>query len=139
MPEGSSSEAPVIRPGPNAFSQPVAFVRCDRLSDTEVSAISSSRSVNATQAKRGCLSSGLRFGPLGLEIDDRGCELRQGFVGRGFLVQRFLQQPGCIAEPHLLGPGPQRAVAGDLVMLDGLRSSQQASVQRRRSLEVLDD
>ena len=69
-----------------------------------------------------------------LLIDRRLCDLSQRLVGGLFLFERFLQERDCIFETKLFGPGYQRPIAGNLVVLDGLRGGKKSGVQRRRVL-----
>src|SRR5579884_453343 len=66
---------------------------------------------------------------LGLFVDHRDRQLGQLLVGLLLLVQRFLQETDRLVEAQLLGPGAGGAVARDLVVLDLLRSGDQAGVQ----------
>src|SRR3954465_239036 len=86
-----------------------------------------------------CASGRLAVFLFRLEVDHGGGELGQGVIGRLFLVQRRLQQLCRVLHAELLGPGAQRAVAGDFVMLDRLRGCEQAGVERRSVLELLHD
>jgi len=56
-------------------------------------------------------------------IDPRLSDFRQLLVGSVFLIEVLLKNTGAVVAAHLLRPGNQRAVAGDLIMLDRLRGS----------------
>src|SRR5690606_30839814 len=55
------------------------------------------------------------------------------------LLQGGVEKPRGVIEAELGGPALQRAVAGDLVMLDRLRGGDQAGVEGRRVLELVHD
>ncbi len=57
----------------------------------------------------------------------------------GLFFRRPVQKFGHLVQATDLGPGAKGAVAGDLVMFNGLRGRHQASIQRRRTLEGFDD
>src|SRR5579871_707738 len=76
-------------------------------------------------------------GLLRVFVDTALGEFAQGLVGLFLLAKRLLQELRRIAEPEFVGPGDERAVSRNLVMLDGLRRSEQAGVQRRRALVLL--
>ena len=61
-----------------------------------------------------------RLGGLRLLVDHRLGKLGQRLIGRFFLVEGLLQKLRRIVQTEFLGPGAQRAVAGDLVVLDRL-------------------
>src|SRR5687768_5075182 len=48
---------------------------------------------------------------------------RELLVGRFLLIQVLLEHARAITPPELFGPGDQRTVTGDFVMLDRLRRS----------------
>ena len=56
-------------------------------------------------------------------------EVGQHFVRVLLLDQRLLDQPLGFREAELFGPGEKGAVAGDLVMLDGLSGRDQTGVK----------
>jgi hypothetical protein len=66
-------------------------------------------------------------------------KLRQLGVGGFFFGERRFKQRNRVGQSELVGPGDQRAVAGDLVVLDGLCRGDEASVQSGRALELLND
>src|SRR4051794_36920743 len=76
---------------------------------------------------------------LSLLIDHRLGELGERLIGRLFLVKRLLEELRGVAQVELLGPGAQRAIAGNLVMLDRLRRRDKTGIERGRALELLDD
>jgi len=73
-------------------------------------------------------SSGL--GGFGVLVDFRFNELSQRAAGvLLLLLQRGIEELDRLAVAELVRPGLQRAVAGNLVVLDGLRSSEQTGVE----------
>src|SRR5680860_283092 len=73
----------------------------------------------------------------GLAIEFAFGKLGQELVGGVLLVERLLQKRYDILHPELLCPGDHRAVAGDLVMLDGLRVGDHAGIEHVGILGVL--
>src|SRR5436190_24124761 len=80
-------------------------------------------------------------GSLGLRllVDHRLGELGERLIGRLFLVERLLKELHGLVETEFLGPGAQRAVAGDLVVLDRLCRRDKTGIERGRTLVLLDD
>ena len=72
------------------------------------------------------------LGRLSLLVDHRVGQLRQRFVGVLLLRQRGIEQPDGFIEIELLGPALEGSIAGDLVVLDGLRRRDQAGIESRR-------
>src|SRR4051812_2663343 len=75
----------------------------------------------------------------GRGIDRLLGEFRQQLVGVLFLDERLLEERRRVVHPELLRPSEERAVARDLVVLDGLRRGDQAGVERLSAFELLGD
>src|SRR6185369_16944829 len=72
-------------------------------------------------------TSSSRFG-----VDRADGQFRKRIIGFLFLGERFVEKLDGVLVTELAGPCFQRAVTGDLVMLDSLGGSQQASIECRR-------
>ena len=66
---------------------------------------------------------------FGLRIDNRCRQLCEYFVRCLFLIKRFREQFYRVLVSEFPGPSNQSAVAGYLVVFDGLRRCEQPSVQ----------
>src|SRR5204863_870382 len=62
--------------------------------------------------------------------------LRQQRVGVPFFLEVLLEQTGGLLVSELLGPGDQRAVAGNLVVFDGLSGADDAGVEDGLVLDI---
>jgi hypothetical protein len=58
---------------------------------------------------------------LRLLIDNQLCQLSQRSIGRYLFVQGLLKKRPSPAETHRFSPGAERAVTGNLIVLDRLR------------------
>lgn len=66
-------------------------------------------------------------------------QCRQLLVGCDLLLERGVQQGDCFRKPKLLCPRLQRAIPSNLIMLDGLRGRDKASVKRCSLLVIFHD
>src|SRR5690554_3837031 len=64
---------------------------------------------------------------------------RQVLVGLRLFLQRLVEQLDDVLLAKNLSPALQRAVAGDLVMLDSLSGRDQAGIKSRGALELFHD
>src|SRR3954466_16271403 len=71
---------------------------------------------------------------LSLLIDHRLGELGERIIGRLFLVARLLEELRGVAQVELLALGAQRAIAGNLVVLDRLRRRDKTGIAQRVAL-----
>src|SRR5262245_21278962 len=72
-------------------------------------------------------------------IDTAFCQRRQFLVGGFLFLEILLQELRAVIASELLGPGDQAAVAGDFVMFDSLRSSNQSSVKHGAVIDLTCD
>jgi hypothetical protein len=79
------------------------------------------------------------LGRLGVMVDVALGELSQRLVSLLFLGKRRLEQLYGLFEAKFRSPGLQRAVTGDLVILDCLRRCKEPGIERGRALELLHD
>ena len=73
--------------------------------------------------------SGLIYGALS--------QIAQGFVGVFFFRQRRLEERCASAVAQLLGPGGERAIAGDFVVLDRLGGGDETGIKGGRALVLV--
>src|SRR5689334_1779678 len=73
-------------------------------------------------------------GCLRRDIDRGFGELGERDVRFLLFVQRLVEQGDGLGQAEFLRPGPERAVARNLIVLDGLRRGQQACIERGRAL-----
>src|SRR5713226_7634880 len=73
------------------------------------------------------------------EVDRGFREGRQALVGLLFLLQGLIQQPDRVFHAELRGPLLQGTVAGDFVMLDGLRRGKHAGIECLAALVLVHD
>ena len=67
-------------------------------------------------------------------IDGAFSQIAQGFVGVFFFRQRRLEEPRAGGVAQLVGPGGERAIAGDLVVLDCLGGGNETGIKGGRAL-----
>src|ERR1700712_2045804 len=65
-------------------------------------------------------------------------DLAEQLIGALLFFQRLAEELFGLGEAELLGPALQRAVAGDLVMFDGLGAAHQHGIRRLGLAEVLE-
>src|SRR5262249_51087125 len=66
-------------------------------------------------------------------------QIRQRSVGLLFLLQSLIEQAPALGQAEVLGPGLQRPVAGNLIVFDRLRRSDETGVEGRGTPEFLHD
>src|SRR5262245_56720248 len=76
--------------------------------------------------KSGAVQIGLPLGQLG-----------QSSIRLLLLQQGLIEQLRCVVQASKLGPAAQSAIAGDLIVLDGLGSSDQACIESRATGKCL--
>jgi len=79
-----------------------------------------SQTASEMWVKGGASSLAVARGSGCLPVEAALSELRQQLVGLLLLLQRLVEQPHGLRQVQLAGPGLQGAVAGNLVVLDGL-------------------
>src|SRR3954469_10247375 len=81
-------------------------------------------------------SGALRVRSGSLAVHPRLGELSQLLVGALLFLEDAVEDAGAVRTAELLCPGRERAVAGDLVMLDRLRRGEQRRVEHLRIVRV---
>src|SRR5690606_1824056 len=91
------------------------------------------------KAARACRAADRRLGGLCHLICRSICQGRQILVGLRLFLQRLIEQLHDVLLAKDLSPALQRAVAGDLVVLDSLGGRDQTGIKSRGALELFHD
>ena len=75
----------------------------------------------------------------GLTVDLAFGHFGQFLVGRLLLIQRLIEKRCRVIAAQLLGPSDQRSIACHLVMLDGLRGSNERGIENGFVLDFADN